>query len=213
MLPCKVRVNKLVIQEGMTLTYHWTCSSASVIQSILMRDVGSSYWHLSPSIGREETVKVPCTERLIIGPPAAPTVPPVSSRLPADTQFDGLDLYYSITFQPSIISPCARTEAWLQVGARAFVCRSRVVGWRCVWMWRGRREDESWCPSWSRGSGQTYFSTWKWRAREPEIEYRASRLLVQSLPKFLRGFVRCLFISHLPQWVCNSHKASPFILK
>lgn len=91
------------------------------------------------------------------------------------------------------------------------------VGWCliCEWMWRmiwegGGRGYESWCPSWKGGSGQKHFSTWKWSANElaPEtgIDYRTSCLLVQRLPKFLRGFVRCLFISHLPQWVCTFTK-------
>ncbi len=31
-----------------------------------------------------------------------------------------------------------------------------------------------------------------------ELEHGASCLSVQRLPEFLRGFVRCLFISHLP---------------
>lgn len=84
------------IQEGMTLIYHWTYSQC-VRCSILMRDVGSSYWHLSPSMRREEIVKVSCTEVQINGATSCSRLPPVSSRLTAGPQFDGLDLYFSIT--------------------------------------------------------------------------------------------------------------------
>lgn len=84
----KMHVNKLIIQEAVTLIYLWT---QSAIQSIQMRDMWSFYWHLSPSIGREETVKVSDRERQINGPPADST-----SRLShhdlQQTQFDGLCL-------------------------------------------------------------------------------------------------------------------------
>ncbi len=73
-------------------------------------------------------MKVSCKERQINGPPAVPTLAPVSSRLPADTHIDGLDLYFSVTFQSSIISTPAtepRHEFRLEHGA--LVCGSRVV--------------------------------------------------------------------------------------
>lgn len=175
--------NEPFVLEALTLMCQRPMQSVRVMRSVLMREEGSPHWHLL-SKGAEEVIKVSCSKRRDQWTTDCSHLASPSHRNFQKTQFDdGLDLHLPVIF--SVI--CQHRLELLCVGEMGVRVNVEVVGVRGV-VWRGR-EDESWCPSWSCVSGQTHSSTWRRGASD------GMRSILTA--EFLRGLLRCLFISHL----------------